>query len=143
MTDPSPGRSRRPRPLVVDVHVPAESHSYPVLIGRGTLARLGVELQQRLGHRGTVALVSDITVAGMPPPASERSPRRAEPLHVNQQEGLNSATVRDKLHARGTNGVDSSQDIVINATLCLVCSGGHPYGDGGAGGTRWVLGGRR
>ncbi len=63
MTDPSPGRSRRPRPLVVDVHVPAESHSYPVLIGRGTLARLGVELQQRLGHSGTVALVSDSTVA--------------------------------------------------------------------------------
>lgn len=63
MTDPSPGRSRRPRPLVVDVHVPAESHSYPVLIGRGTIARLGAELQQRLGHSGTVALVSDSTVA--------------------------------------------------------------------------------
>ncbi len=62
MTDPSPGRARRPRPLVVDVHVPAESHSYPVLIGRGTIARLGVELQQRLGHSGTVALVSDSTV---------------------------------------------------------------------------------
>ncbi|MBK7824852.1 3-dehydroquinate synthase family protein [Nannocystis sp.] len=44
------------------MHVPAESHSYPVLIGRGTIARLGVELQQRLGHSGTVALVSDSTV---------------------------------------------------------------------------------
>ena len=63
MTEPSPGKSKRPRPLVVDVHVPAESHSYPVLIGRGTIARLGTELQQRLGHTGTVALVSDTTVA--------------------------------------------------------------------------------
>jgi len=63
MTDPSPGKSKRPRPLVVDVHVPAESHSYPVLIGRGTVARLGSELLQRLGHTGIVALVSDTTVA--------------------------------------------------------------------------------
>ncbi len=63
MTEPSPGKSKRPRPLVVDVHVPAESHSYPVLIGRGTIARLGTELLQRLGHTGTVALVSDTTVA--------------------------------------------------------------------------------
>ncbi len=63
MTEPSPGKSKRPRPLVVDVHVPAESHSYPVLIGRGLISRLGTELQQRLGHSGTVALVSDATVA--------------------------------------------------------------------------------
>ena len=63
MTDPSPGKSKRPRPLVVDVHVPAESHSYPVIIGRGTIARLGTELLQRLGHTATVALVSDATVA--------------------------------------------------------------------------------
>lgn len=63
MTEPSPGKSKRPRPLVVDVHVPAESHSYPVLIGRGTISRLGAELLQRLGHSGTVALVSDSTVA--------------------------------------------------------------------------------
>jgi hypothetical protein len=45
------------------VHVPAESRSYPVLIGRGAIGRLGAELQQRLGTPGaTVALISDTTV---------------------------------------------------------------------------------
>jgi 3-dehydroquinate synthase len=60
MTESSPGKAKRPRPLVLDVHVPAESRSYPVLIGRGAASRLGTELQQRLGAPGaTVALVSD------------------------------------------------------------------------------------
>lgn len=56
-------KSKRPRPLVLDVHVPAESRSYPVLIGRGAISRIGSELQQRLGRTGTVALVSDTTVS--------------------------------------------------------------------------------
>ncbi len=65
MTESGPtGKAKRPRPLVLDVHVPAESRSYPVLIGRGSIARIGAELQQRLGRTGaTVALVSDTTVA--------------------------------------------------------------------------------
>lgn len=64
MTEPgSTAKSKRPRPLVLDVHVPAESRSYPVLIGRGAVTRLGTELQQRLGRTGIVALVSDTTVA--------------------------------------------------------------------------------
>jgi len=64
MTESSPGKAtKRPRPLVLDVHVPAESRSYPVLIGRGAAQRLGAELQQRLGTPGaTVALISDTTV---------------------------------------------------------------------------------
>ena len=56
-------KTKRPRPLVLDVHVPAESHSYPVLIGRGAIGRIGTELHQRLGRSGIVALVSDTTVA--------------------------------------------------------------------------------
>jgi 3-dehydroquinate synthase len=63
MTESSPGKAKRSRPLVLDVHVPAESRSYPVLIGRGASQRLGAELQQRLGTPGaTVALISDTTV---------------------------------------------------------------------------------
>ncbi len=64
MTETGPtAKTKRSRPLVLDVHVPAESHSYPVLIGRGAISRIGTELQQRLGRTGTVALVSDTTVA--------------------------------------------------------------------------------
>lgn len=63
MSESSPNKAKRPRPLVLDVHVPAESRSYPVLIGRGAVTRLGTELQQRLGAPGaTVALISDHTV---------------------------------------------------------------------------------
>lgn len=63
MTESSSGKPKRPRPLVLDVHVPAESRSYPVLIGRGAAQRLGAELHQRLGVQGaTVALISDTTV---------------------------------------------------------------------------------
>ena len=64
MTESGPtAKSKRQRPLVVDVHVPAESRNYPVLIGQGAITRIGSELQQRLGRTGTVALVSDTTVA--------------------------------------------------------------------------------
>ena len=65
MTEPgSPARSKRPRPLMLDVHVPAERRSYPVLIGRGAIGRIGAELQQRLGRTSAaVALVTDTTVA--------------------------------------------------------------------------------
>ncbi|MCY1012185.1 hypothetical protein OV079_42925 [Nannocystis pusilla] len=45
----SSSQRKRPRPLVLDVHVPAESRNYPVLIGRGMLSRIGTELRQRLG----------------------------------------------------------------------------------------------
>lgn len=63
MMESSPGKAKRPRPLVLDVHVPAESRSYPVVIGRGAASRLGAELQQRLGAPGAaVALISDTTV---------------------------------------------------------------------------------
>ncbi len=59
----SPTQKKRSRPLVLDVHVPAESRSYPVLIGRGTLGRVGAELKQRLGGAASVALITDQTVA--------------------------------------------------------------------------------
>ena len=65
MTESGPTKTKRPRPLVLDVHVPAESRSYPVLIGRGAITRIGTELQQRLGRTGTVALVSDTTVSSL------------------------------------------------------------------------------
>ena len=63
MTESSTAKTKRPRPLVLDVHVPAESQGYPVLVGRGAISRIGTELLQRLGHTATVALVSDTTVA--------------------------------------------------------------------------------
>jgi 3-dehydroquinate synthase len=75
MTESSPGKAtKRPRPLVLDVHVPAESRSYPVLIGRGAAQRLGAELQQRLGTPGaTVALISDTTVFPLHGAAAQQS----------------------------------------------------------------------
>lgn len=59
----SNSQRKRPRPLVLDVHVPAESRSYPVLIGRGMLARIGNELKHRLGGASSVALIADANVA--------------------------------------------------------------------------------
>lgn len=59
----SSSQRKRPRPLVLDVHVPAESRSYPVLIGRGMLSRIGTELRQRLGGANSVALVTDANVS--------------------------------------------------------------------------------
>ena len=59
----SSSQRKRPRPLVLDVHVPAESRSYPVLIGRGMLSRIGTELRQRLGGANSVALITDANVA--------------------------------------------------------------------------------
>lgn len=59
----SSSQKKRARPLVLDVHVPAESRSYPVLIGRGMLGRVGAELKQRLGTAGQVALITDQNVA--------------------------------------------------------------------------------
>jgi len=69
----SSSQRKRPRPLVLDVHVPAESHSYPVLIGRGMLARIGTELRQRLGGATSVALVTDTTVARLHGAAAQAS----------------------------------------------------------------------
>lgn len=63
MQDSSTSHRKRTRPFVLDVHVPAESQSYPVLIGRGALGRVGQELRQRLGGANTVALVTDANVA--------------------------------------------------------------------------------
>jgi len=59
----SSSQRKRPRPLVLDVHVPAESRSYPVLIGRGMMSRIGTELRQRLGGANSVALITDANVA--------------------------------------------------------------------------------
>ena len=106
MTETGPtSKTKRPRPLVLDVHVPAENHSYPVLIGRGAVGRLGTELQQRLGRTGTVALVSDTTVA---------------PLH--------GAVVQANLEAQGFTvvpivipaGEDRWTDVVIFSILVMV-----------------------
>lgn len=74
-------RKRPPRPLVLDVHVPAESRSYPVLICRGMLARVGTELRQRLGGANSVALVTDATVAKVHG-AAARASLEAHGFHV-------------------------------------------------------------
>lgn len=77
----SSSQRKRPRPLVLDVHVPAESRSYPVLICRGMLGRVGSELRQRLGGANSVALVTDATVAKVHGQAA-RASLEAHGFHV-------------------------------------------------------------
>ena len=64
MSERHSSRSRkRPKPLALDVRVPVEDRSYPVIVGPGTLDRLGAELRQRLAAARTVAVISDTNVA--------------------------------------------------------------------------------
>ena len=77
----SSSQKKRARPLVLDVHVPAESRSYPVLIGRGMLGRVGAELKQRLGTAGQVALITDHNVARLHG-AAVRASLEAQGLNV-------------------------------------------------------------
>jgi 3-dehydroquinate synthase len=53
---------KRAKPLVFDVRVPVEDQSYPVIVGRGIIDRLGAELHQRLPNARNVVVVSDSNV---------------------------------------------------------------------------------
>ncbi len=55
-------RRKRPKLLVQDVRVPGEPRSYPVIVGAGSLSRVGSELRQRQPSAVHVALVSDKNV---------------------------------------------------------------------------------
>ena len=60
---PSAQRSPEKRkPIALHVAVPTEDESYPVLIGRGLLAKLGYELRRSHPNARRVALVSDDNV---------------------------------------------------------------------------------
>ncbi|MCB9567451.1 MAG: 3-dehydroquinate synthase [Myxococcales bacterium] len=50
---------KRPKPLAIDVRVPAQALSYPVVVGCCVLSRLGEELRQRHGSASRVAVISD------------------------------------------------------------------------------------
>lgn len=50
------------KPIALHVSVPTEDESYPVLIGRGLLSRLGYELKRSHPKAARVALVSDSNV---------------------------------------------------------------------------------
>ncbi|PRP90079.1 3-dehydroquinate synthase [Enhygromyxa salina] len=56
-----PGTEKR-KPIALHVAVPTEDESYPVLIGKGLLARLGYELRRSHPNARRVALVSDENV---------------------------------------------------------------------------------
>ncbi len=63
MSERRSSRSRkRPKPLALDVRVPVEDQSYPVIVGPGSLDRLGAELRQRLAGARNVAVISDTNV---------------------------------------------------------------------------------
>ena len=68
-------RSRKRKFLALDVRVPVEDHSYPIIIGPGSLDRLGSELQQRLSSARTVAVITDENVDGL---YGERARKRLE-----------------------------------------------------------------
>lgn len=50
------------RPVVLDVTVPSEDLSYPVLIGDGVLERVGVHVKRAVPRAKRVALISDTNV---------------------------------------------------------------------------------
>ncbi|HRI06890.1 MAG TPA: 3-dehydroquinate synthase [Nannocystaceae bacterium] len=58
----TPAGRKRPKPLALDVRVPAQPLDYPVLIGRGVIERVGEEVRQRHAQATTVALISDSNV---------------------------------------------------------------------------------
>jgi 3-dehydroquinate synthase len=64
--------SASPKPLVLDVRVPARDQSYPVLVGDGILARLGAEVTRGRQPR-RAALVSDDNVLPLHGPAARQS----------------------------------------------------------------------
>lgn len=64
--------STSPKPLVLDVRVPARDLSYPVRVGDGLLARLGAEVTRGREPR-RAALVSDSNVLPLHGPVAQRS----------------------------------------------------------------------
>jgi len=65
MSDRGPttkARRKRVKPLAIDVQVPSQTLSYPVLIGRGIISRLGEELGRGRNAPTRVALISDDNV---------------------------------------------------------------------------------
>ena len=80
---PTPPARKRPRPIALDVRVPAQPLDYPVLLGRGVLERLGEEVRQRHAGAAAVALISDSNVAPLHAPAARAALERQD-LHVTQ-----------------------------------------------------------
>jgi 3-dehydroquinate synthase len=80
MNQPS---TERRKPIALHVSVPTEDASYPVLIGRGLLAKLGHELRRSHPHARRVALVSDSNVMSLYG-ESARASLVAEDLEVHR-----------------------------------------------------------
>ncbi|HGG56621.1 MAG TPA: 3-dehydroquinate synthase [Nannocystis exedens] len=57
-----PGARKRVKPIAIDVRVPVQTLSYPVIIGRGVIGLLGEELQRSYLAPTRVALISDDNV---------------------------------------------------------------------------------
>jgi len=70
------------KPIALDVAVPTEDESYPVLIGPGLLAKLGHELRRSHPSARRVALISDENVMPLYGPAA-RASLEAEELEVH------------------------------------------------------------
>lgn len=80
MNQPS---TERRKPIALHVSVPTEDASYPVLIGRGLLAKLGHELRRSHPNARRVALVSDSNVMSLYG-ESARASLVAEDLEVHR-----------------------------------------------------------
>jgi 3-dehydroquinate synthase len=70
------------KPIALHVAVPTEDESYPVLIGRGLLAKLGYELRRSHASARRVALISDENVMPLYG-AAARASLEAEDLEVH------------------------------------------------------------
>jgi 3-dehydroquinate synthase len=70
------------KPIALHVAVPTEDESYPVLIGRGLLAKLGYELRRSHASARRVALISDENVMPLYGAAAQAS-LEAEDLEVH------------------------------------------------------------
>lgn len=71
------------KPIALNVAVPTEDDSYPVLIGPGLLARVGLELRRSHSSARRVALISDENVMPLYGP-TVRASLEAEELEVHE-----------------------------------------------------------
>lgn len=114
---PGAGTRKKQKPIALDVAVPAEDLSYPVLVGPGLLDRVGSELRRDHEYARRVALISDSNVMPLYAEQVEKS-LQAEELEVERFEvpageaTKNPGQLLDLVGAFVTKGL-SRRDVVV------------------------------